>query len=392
MIIGYLSILSTRDRFPYGRLSELAGDAGNELRFVRETDDTPQAMHLAWAHLRGILNDADAFFMPNDYPLLLEEYARLLHDRIRSGARVLVRLNVNSLDHQNAFLASYDLTGTTVRIRSQSTPLIRLERTPDHYRDSRLFAGVDEVQIQHPNAVWYGGDSLPVLVADDRYLTVDGDSDLPSNWNARELACVAAWQGTGGGGVLAMSGGYFEDPYGGVTGIEWPGIEVNRQFATNVLQYLAEGRSSDTPEDHCKKVEINLTDFVFGTLLASASHWWNTLVPESIQQKCAHRHRQEEGRFPVEAYCDLIDLKTIIEKNWPLFEFHVRAVVGAEGKHKCLKWLSKLNELRRLVGHPLKRHVAGYTFSAEDQILLREANDFARRLRIRLFASKTTSG
>ncbi len=381
MIIGLLTILGPRDSFRYLRLSELAKERGAEFRVVRQAADGSDETRAAWVRLRSLLDEADAFLLPDDYPLLVEEYAQLLHDRVRSGARVLVRLNENDLDCQNAFLAKYDLTGTTVRIRSQSTPLIRLERSPDHYRDVRLFAGVDEVQIQHPNAVWYGGGSLPVLVADDRYLAIDGRSDLPGDWNARELACAAAWHGQNHGGVLAVSGGYFEDPYLGATGVEWPGIEVNRQFAANVLQYLAEGRPCDTPEDRCQRVEINLADFVFGTLKASDAHWWDALVPEKVRRKCADRRLQERGRFPVEAYCDLIDLKTVIEKNWVLFEPCLRAVTAGGGKAGCLNWIAKLNELRRLVGHPLKKHVSGYAFSEDDRALLRHADELARRLR-----------
>jgi hypothetical protein len=380
MIIGYLTSLSPRDRFWYERFSALARDMGAEVRVVRQSSDGVEATRSAWTQLKGVLTQADAFFLPDDTLLMVDECAHLLHERVRSGARLLVRLNENCLRLQNTFLAKYDLTGTSVRIRSPITPLVRLKRSPDHFRDVRLFVGVDEVQIQHPNAIWYGGESLPVLVADDRYLAIDGETDLPGDWNARELACAAAWHGGHRAGVLAISGGYFEDPFDGATGIHWPGINLNQQLARNVLEYLAEGRPCDTPEDRCKRIEINLVDFVFGVLKGRGSDWWTTLVPEKVRQKCEERRGQERGRFPVEAYCDLIDLKTVMEKNWQLYRPLFQLVQGGGGKDASLHWLTQLNELRRLVGHPLKKHVTGYVFTEEDQALLREGDALIKRL------------
>jgi len=380
MIIGFLTILSPRDRFWYERFSALAREMGAEMRVVREAGDGVEAARLAWTQLKGLISETDAFFLPDDTLLMVEEYAQLLHERVQSGARLLVRLNENCLRLQNTFLAKYDLTGTTVRIRSRSTPLISLKRSPDNYRDVRLFVSVDEVRIQNPNAIWYGGESLPVLVADDQYLAIDGETDFPSDWNARELACAAAWHGAKRAGVLAISGGYFEDPFDGATGIHWPGIEVNRQLARNMLEYLTEGRPCDTPEDRCNRIEINLTDFVFGVLKACGSDWWNAFVPEKIRQKCTQRRDQERGRFPAKAYCDLIDLKTVMEKNWQLYGPVFQLVLGGGTKNASLRWLNELNELRRLVGHPLKKHVSGYTFTEEEQALLREADALVKRL------------
>jgi hypothetical protein len=177
-----------------------------------------------------------------------------------------------------------------------------LKRSAEQFRDVRLFAGVESVEAQQPNAIWYGGDSLPVLVASDEYLALNGETDLPSDWNARELASIAAWHGPDGGGVLAMSGGYVHDPYIGGTGIEWPGIEANEAFARNVLTYLLEGRPAVTPEDRCQRIEINLADSVFGVLKASRDDWWTEMVALTIRQKCAQRQEEEKNRLPKEAF------------------------------------------------------------------------------------------
>ena len=103
-------------------------------------------------------------------------------------------------------------------------------------------------------------------------------------------------------------------------------------------------------------------------------------MPLPVRQKCAQRQEEENNRLPKEAYFDLIDLKTVMHKNWSLFEPHFRKAQCEGGKDKSLGWMAKLNELRRLVGHPLKKHVAGYSFSDQEGQLLRDADDFAKRL------------
>jgi hypothetical protein len=77
-------------------------------------------------------------------------------------------------------------------------------------------------------------------------------------------------------------------------------------------------------------------------------------------------------------------MKSVMAKNWLLFEPHLRAVGRQGGKEKSLEWMDKLNELRRFVGHPLKKHIAGYTFSAEESRLLAECDDLTLRLRRRV--------
>jgi hypothetical protein len=159
---------------------------------------------------------------------------------------------------------------------------------------------------------------------------------------------------------------------------------VNTRLARNVLKFLAESKVSVSTEEMCRRVEINLVDFVFGVIKPSDENWWVNRIPVNIRQECAKRHEEERCRFPKEAYFDLIDLKTVIAKNWPLFEPHLRAEGCQGGKDKSLEWIDKLNEIRRLVGHPLKKHVAGYTFSTEESQLIAECDTLTLRLRQRV--------
>ena len=70
----------------------------------------------------------------------------------------------------------------------------------------------------------------------------------------------------------------------------------------------------------------------------------------------------------------------MMEKNWKLFDPHFTAVGKRGGKDKSLGFLDRLNEVRRLIGHPLKMHVSGYTFSPEEKQLLQETDVLALQL------------
>jgi len=121
-------------------------------------------------------------------------------------------------------------------------------------------------------------------------------------------------------------------------------------------------------------------DFVFDVVKPSDREWWVKCVPEAIRQKAEQRQKDERNKFPREAYLDLLDLKKIIAKNWRLFEPHFAVVTASRGKGESLRFFDGLNEIRRLIGHPLKMHVSGYNFSEEQRKLLAHVDDLALKL------------
>lgn len=75
----------------------------------------------------------------------------------------------------------------------------------------------------------------------------------------------------------------------------------------------------------------------------------------------AYERQQEdapEKQLELDAYLDFIDKKKIIEKseNWTAFKpYFDIPLPGEKGYAKNLKWMDRLNELRRIVAHPHKR-------------------------------------
>jgi hypothetical protein len=387
---------------------KMARALGHDVELI-SYDGTPQGFLTAYNRCQELVDEATALFVPRSTAIygFADENRPTLADRIRvrvkNGARLFVQPTVDALDKWNSFLAPYDLAvlsalkicgrvGTTLDCAPNGKVTIR--RSPDSFRDPSLFQGVELVSLDQACAIWYFGDSMPVLLASDSALPVDANTDflprpepknagaarlalrmaagdqLPPEWNARELACMAVSYGEDRGAVLASIG----------LGLYDPVIEENRRLAANLIEWLFAHQKPLSPEERCRRVEVNLADFVLGVVRRAGDEWWTRRIPLPIRQKCAERQEEEACRWPKEAYFDLIDFKTIIGKEWMLFEPHLRAVGLQGGKEKSLSWLDRLNELRRMVGHPLKKHVAGYSFSDDERELLRYCDELTRRL------------
>lgn len=75
---------------------------------------------------------------------------------------------------------------------------------------------------------------------------------------------------------------------------------------------------------------------------------------------------EEDDRGPLETYLDFIDLKKIIEgkDRWPLLGsvFDIKLRDDSKGSAKNLRWMDRINELRRIPAHPAD----GRNYKAED--------------------------
>lgn len=405
MLLACLDFQSTfyGGTFQYDGFARIAQELGHQVESTSH-DGTSEGFKKALDKAGRLIEEASAFFLPNRNIFGCEDYSSRIRRRVEGGASLLVTpwINDYELDNWNCLLAPYDLTVSTLRICTRiGTSLfgvdgdITISRNANSYRHPGLFRGVDQVVLTQPVAIWYGGQSLPALMMTDAELPfdvitdflpipespIDPETQFPPEWNARELSCMAVWYGENGGAVLASIGPALYDP----------SIEQNARLAANIIAFLAENAKQPlSPEEHCHRIEINLVDFVLEVVKSTGDNWWTERIPLTVRQKCAERHEEEKCRWPKEAYLDLIDLKTIINKEWTLFESHLRAVGCEGGKEKSLAWLDRLNEIRRMVGHPLKKHVAGYNFSSEEKTLLARCDDMVlhlfRRVRPRSYS------
>ncbi len=86
--------------------------------------------------------------------------------------------------------------------------------------------------------------------------------------------------------------------------------------------------------------------------------YWNYVGTPDMRVKAYQRQQEEapEKQLELDAYLDFIDKKKIIEKSWiPLNVYFDIPLQGERTQGKNLKWMDRLNELRRVVAHPHKR-------------------------------------
>jgi len=91
--------------------------------------------------------------------------------------------------------------------------------------------------------------------------------------------------------------------------------------------------------------------------------YWDKGVTDKALKTAAYNKSLDyevEERLPLETYLEVLEMKKIIEsrENWPRFKaaFNIPEP-GEKGLAKNLKWMDRINELRRIPGHPAKeRH------------------------------------
>lgn len=151
-----------------------------------------------------------------------------------------------------------------------------------------------------------------------------------------------------------------------------------------LLEYIAsrdEGRVKEA-EDTIKYIESKVTDLIVDHFKAlHGEKYWQYLGTADMRVKSYQRQQEypPEKQLDLEAYLDFIDKKKIVEKseNWPHFKDMLDIPLqGEKPSSKNIKWLERLNELRRVVAHSHKR-----SFRPEDlEFLEWIRREFDRRL------------
>jgi hypothetical protein len=122
--------------------------------------------------------------------------------------------------------------------------------------------------------------------------------------------------------------------------------EVRVQEAEATIKFI-ENRVTEIVFDHFKRIH--------------GANYWNYVGSKEMRVKAYERQQEEppEKQLPdLEAYLDFIDKKKIVEKteNWKFFKpYFDIPLPDDKGQSKNLKWMDRLNELRRIVAHPHKR-------------------------------------
>jgi len=311
---------------------------------------------------------ADAFFLRDESLIGDPTLSDHLAAQILSGKRLLAELNPGTqdrLDALNRFLSRYDIKGTMTGIfrrdeaaadvpgwffpEHEQPDLFELIRDayPQSFRDSFVFSNVDRVRIRSPRLIEYGRKANPTLIIPETSSgLIDKTTDLPSDWTARELACVVEYhEEYSHGAVLAFSGHIFTDSI----------LDTNQRLSANLLKWLKGVQASEPqPFALVSQIEKSLLEVLTKVLGKDVDSWWRRAVPEPIRIECSKRCEQADIPLPKHAYLDLIDYKKIMESNWTQFQPPLSAVGWQGGKQKSLSWFDRLNEIRKTTAHPTR--------------------------------------
>jgi hypothetical protein len=113
-------------------------------------------------------------------------------------------------------------------------------------------------------------------------------------------------------------------------------------------------------------LETTLHDLVKNVLQNThGDDWWRKGIPNEIRKSC--HSRREDDDDPVSdpyQYTNLIDLKTVIEKQWGIFSKNLPENMAAN-KPETLRQLQRINAICNKVMHPVKgigEYKEDYTF------------------------------
>lgn len=409
-LVAHLEIRGvTEGAVPWAGLSVLANLIGVDYRRPESRSSASEDWKRLWEELGALVDEADAFIV-RDGPVLAE-FSDRLKERVRSGARILILTHFNALSQDNAFLNDFGLAATPycmvpgILDEPGWWRRLAVPRESGGFLDDDLLQGVDTVSFSSVDAVQFERDAFPVLQAPEHAWAVDRATDRPvsdqdyakalrlvgaavvkpnlelprPSLDEPRRTCIARWEGANGGAVVTLGGNIFWDATRNSVKLPpTPGIHENAVLSANLVRYVAKmGTAHVTPAQYCERAERNLADFVVITLKMrhGVEGWWAEAIPLSIRKECASRQQEEvRKKFPIEAYLTLIDLKTIMEKNWSLFQAHFRDAGETQGKDRALHWIDEFNEVRRMQAHPLKAHIAGYSVTSQDVEIAKQAD------------------
>ncbi len=142
-----------------------------------------------------------------------------------------------------------------------------------------------------------------------------------------------------------------------------------------------------TADSKLKELNIMVQAYIFKKFKeeygTEKDNYWNKgVIDKKIKTRAYEKSLddEDEDRLPLENYLDFIEYKKIIENktHWPLFKpvFDIPEP-GEKGYTKNVRWLERINELRRIPAHPTeKRHYKIEDFDYIDFIY----EEFKRRL------------
>lgn len=381
---------SYRDRT--SQFSELARERMSRpvcrLPFFHGQMDGQKWLESVWA----AVEEAEIIICLGDYITMLQvgsDASRLLQrirEKASEGCPILLQVGgmrhnltmKQAPDGMEDLLKSFGCNPTDTRVGSDylatsthSSPYVcEFNNEDNSLTDPELFDGVHKLVGHGAYLLDYEAGSFPIVEASSRHFLVDGKSDffasgIPGRRNAvairrrrgRELQIVFS--------VNLLKEGY--DSLGGYVA----GIEENRQFAANLIDFIdKEARSKERDRadayDRFATLERMLGQFVHDVLVRrSSSNSLDEFLPERVRKKLWDE-KMQRFEYSNAYFADIVE---ILRANWPAFEAYFD-----EDRSTVSRRLFGVNGAQRInLAHPHKAHQLGIRFGEEDVRILKAA-------------------
>jgi len=141
-------------------------------------------------------------------------------------------------------------------------------------------------------------------------------------------------------------------------------------FQPDGMQQWEEEQSEERIQEadaKLKEIVSQMREYIFVVFRAiygehKGAYWDKGVTDKTLKTKAYERslEYEVEERLPLETYLEVVEMKKIVEnrQNWPLFKsaFNIPEP-GEKGLAKNVKWMDRINELRRIPAHPAReRH------------------------------------
>lgn len=164
------------------------------------------------------------------------------------------------------------------------------------------------------------------------------------------------------------------------TNLKFKGFRLGEELSLAIHEALKPKKTPELPVansnrpslmDQLKTIELQLHSHIkrrlqerYGT---QNDDWWYEGIPEVIRSECVQRRDQDRGRHEAFNYTYLIDLKTVLDKNWLIFESDFGKIRNfAISKKDFLDQITKLNGVRNRYFHPIRAPRPGSKVAVDD--------------------------
>lgn len=332
------------------------------------------------SHLHSQIDGAHGFVITSSQLLENQKIGQSVLAKIKSGAITFADLPPPSdrTEPGDIFFQELGIEPTSIRAncnRGGSTvqegahpTLLEYHRSGYEYgfRDAELFKNVSSVVLQQPNGLGCFGDTKSILSLPlDEISLIDMRSDRFVDGLSRpEFPIMGVcskndWTGR----LIASTAGFCHDPYQNMFGFTFPGITGgdNERLTRNIVKVISDGFSAiaynwEYAYSLMSEIEKNILELTRKELVRKfGDSWFIDSCPEDIRSKCMERAGGSFRDHPY-IFLDLIDFKAIWKSNWHLFSnLFSDSPDQVQGKGSALKFMQELNEIRKVVAHPIRQ-------------------------------------